>query len=667
MQSIVAKLSNRVDYIEKNSSSSGTGSSSGTSNIDESKVQSIVDKTLNSKITDEINDSNMLVTSKAVKEYCSSQNTIKDDLISTPIITGTSTSDLLTFNSSTHLLSFIPMKSFNITNMSVKRNGKLDDEINDWNIDETTISSIKTNIQTNNEPYELTSGSLIISFTLCSEQSSKENVQMNFGLIETYIPTTLDITFNGTLIEPNDTSHDINEVIGTLSNVKGDENSIPTINYVGNYVKEYVNENTGPHTHTSSSISDRISEYSPKAQLYEVKLQSDTVLSCYFESQTKIRVRMTSESTSDTYSFTFVYEGQEYEIDGGEIIINDHITCCLKTQWCGVVIDDIRKSIEFEMKDFMFNDVKLNDEKISIIYLPDVKIDKVMTQQAVKEYIKTNSISTYSNENKITYEITPDNISFEFEKQEDGSYKLVSNVQINRFNLKYKGKTYERDEFSGVYFFEDLIISYRNYIDIILPLSYNDEITLEFTNVKYIAPPYSPYSDAEYPDTTVHITVEKAMSDMNSDRLMTANAVQGYVQENIDNSHFLEQNIESHTYNFILCKLKKGQIYQGLLDFDYNAYEIYIAIIDVTRTATGYIKPIGSASPSSWTSLLIQAITFNNQNYVSLCITNSGTTLKMYLSTFCCSDKKIIKVLIDDEATQYQLPNGSSTLLQISS
>ena len=65
MKSLVDKLVSRIDYIEQN----GVGSSS----IDESKVQELIDSTLSQKTIEEINDtnsnSNMLVTAKAVKEY----------------------------------------------------------------------------------------------------------------------------------------------------------------------------------------------------------------------------------------------------------------------------------------------------------------------------------------------------------------------------------------------------------------------------------------------------------------------------------------------------------------------------------------------------------------------------------------------------------------------
>ena len=350
-------------------------------------------------------------------------------------------------------------------------------------------------------------------------------------------------------------------------------------------------QNTDPkeHEHTSSQISDRISEYSPKAQLYEVKLQSNTVLSCYFESQTKIVFRIDNPDDDNTKSFTLVYEGQEYEIDQNTTV-NDHIKCDFWTNFVEIIIEDIKKSIDLEIKDFVLKEGQLNDEKISIIYLPNVKIDKVITQQAVKEYIQTNSISIYSNENKISYNVTPYNIGMDVIKQEDGSYKLESCLQINSFNLKYKGKTYEIGSFPGVQLFEDLIIS-GGCIDIILPLSYNDEITLEFTKMKYIAPPYSPYLDKEYPDITVHITVEKP--DMNIDRLMTANAVKECVKStNITSSqisdrikYYTTESVEkSYTYhlpdnsifalnswdNYICVYLSYGSQFSITIEYDTN-------------------------------------------------------------------------------------------------
>ena len=68
MKSLVDKLVSRIDSIEQN----GVGSSS----IDESKVQELIESTLSQKTIEEINDtnsnSNMLVTAKAVKEYVES-------------------------------------------------------------------------------------------------------------------------------------------------------------------------------------------------------------------------------------------------------------------------------------------------------------------------------------------------------------------------------------------------------------------------------------------------------------------------------------------------------------------------------------------------------------------------------------------------------------------
>ena len=161
-----------------------------------------------------------------------------------------------------------------------------------------------------------------------------------------------------------------------------------------------------------------------------------------------------------------------------------------------------------------------------------------------------------------------------------------------------------------------------------------------------------------------NIETTNEIKDEESEKVPTVGAVMNYVSQNIGNSHYLAQSIESNTYNIILCKFEQGQIYHGLMTFDSCDYEINFAIYYNNTSPIGYIKLING---TIYEKPFIQAITYNNQNYVSLCIDYSGAQKYMYLITTNCSDKNLIQVLINDEATPYIFNFlDTSTLLEVS-
>ena len=156
--------------------------------------------------------------------------------------------------------------------------------------------------------------------------------------------------------------------------------------------------------------------------------------------------------------------------------------------------------------------------------------------------------------------------------------------------------------------------------------------------------------------------ISRTPTNMNGEQLMTAKAVKEYVQEKIGTCHYLYQGLDPNTYNIILCKFEQGQMYKGLLQLAYDDFEICFGIYSDGTGPVGYIKPLESSSQKPY----IQAITYNNQNYVSLCINYSGSSSSMDLFTFCCPDKNIIRVLLNDEATPYKYsPMDTTILLEI--
>ena len=169
------------------------------------------------------------------------------------------------------------------------------------------------------------------------------------------------------------------------------------------------------------------------------------------------------------------------------------------------------------------------------------------------------------------------------------------------------------------------------------------------------------------PDETItfEYNANKEQTDMTSERLMTANAVQGYVLQNIGNSQYFTQTVHTATYNIILCKYMEGQMYHGLFYFMSSEYEICFALMDNIEHM-GYLKLIGGSGTDE--PPIIQTITWNNQNYVSICITHAGAQSYFKLFTLCCLDKNVTRMLTNDEAQIYMYnPNlNKSTLFEVS-
>ena len=140
----------------------------------------------------------------------------------------------------------------------------------------------------------------------------------------------------------------------------------------------------------------------------------------------------------------------------------------------------------------------------------------------------SDRISEYVTESKYTCDITPNEGIFTFmdEPITTGEYDGRCYVEFNHtitLTLNYKEKTFElaKDTDVNLYYIDDIILRKENEESYIYtPKNYNEKVIIKLTNIKD--------GETKYSDTTIIFNPKNPLTDMNSDQVMTANAVNQY-------------------------------------------------------------------------------------------------------------------------------------------
>ena len=154
-----------------------------------------------------------------------------------------------------------------------------------------------------------------------------------------------------------------------------------------------------------------------------------------------------------------------------------------------------------------------------------------------KEHEHTSSqisdrISEYVTESKYTCDITPNEGIFAFYDQPitTGEYDGRCYIEFNHtitLTLNYKEQTFEltSDTVSNTsHHIEDIILNkgiddfFKSHI--FTPKNYDEKVIIKLTNIKD--------GETKYSDTTITFNPKNPLTDMNSDYVMTANAVNQY-------------------------------------------------------------------------------------------------------------------------------------------
>ena len=332
--------------------------------------------------------------------------------------------------------------------------------------------------------------------------------------------------------DPKDHEHEIDDIKG-----------LDTTKFA---TKEELNS----HEHKSSDISDRISEYLkwPTSSSLEWKLPEESLFSPYSGAFGKgIALSFTS-----TFSFTIVYDSQEYQINQSTSsgLISKELNLSTWSTYIAIfpVSEEITQSINMVIKDIIIDESSPKTENITIEYIPgDPKTtmneDQVMTANAVRGYVeecnfsqKVHSHNIYDI-NDVIYEFTTDNLYFHveppfklegneitFDSQyltgQDINLTIYIHVNQNSYmisigngsisnNSNFNYEQYVKFEFRDNSWFISLPET-ANRVKLTMNCNSLSIFTQEFSEVKLV--------------------ISRGPTDMSSDKLMTTNAVREYVE-----------------------------------------------------------------------------------------------------------------------------------------
>ena len=249
MKSIVDKLVSRIDAIEQ--------SSGNTTNIETT-----------TEITDVEGTSEKIPTEGAVVKYVKAnqsgsstsgeipKHTHKSsdisDRISDVYTYQISNEDIVKFNSEKQRFEFVPLKSIEFT-YQIDKDGELFYKIpGPLSYTEESVKQQITNIKSNGGyQVKLDSSGVNLNYSIDSNENFVIGVSQNGD----WSNSTITITFNGSLVDINDTTQEIKDLVLTISDIT-DKNKIPTVNYVVDEIH-----------HTYNSLSKYFSNISPNASV----------------------------------------------------------------------------------------------------------------------------------------------------------------------------------------------------------------------------------------------------------------------------------------------------------------------------------------------------------------------------------------------------------------
>ena len=178
----------------------------------------------------------------------------------------------------------------------------------------------------------------------------------------------------------------------------------------------------------------------------------------------------------------------------------------------------------------------------------------------------SDRITDYVTQSSTTIDITPDESIFEFSDEPviTGPYEgrcTITCANTITFILQYKDNTFELKSDTASNQdnrFEDIII-YKRTLDttrIYLPVSFDDTLTLKFTNIKDSETPHS--------DTTILVHPPKPLTNMSDDKVMTANAINQYTAQFQKTGELVNRTYPVHSIFFTTEDLNMDQVAQKL-------------------------------------------------------------------------------------------------------
>ena len=326
-------------------------------------------------------------------------------------------------------------------------------------------------------------------------------------------------------------------------------------------------------THTSSQISDRISEYNVTNVVnYEFKGMDRTLFIVQgqptsTESYIGIYIINLWPFVFSTFSLTLVYNDQEYQITNESNIekqdLEDKVWFEATDGNFYMHFEDPKKSINFTIKDFLIDNEERSTQNISVIYYPpiaetDMNVDHLITAKSVKQYCDkfvtknefnsqthttlqiSDRISEYNNTDVYSscqYHL-PESSIFQFVDDTNYDYIHCTTTDKTPFSITVGIKSQFVDEELYTYTNEDIPLNVTNgYVKLKLTEeSLNYDIQIRITSVNDIEGEFKvkniSINGETKPDETISFeyTANKYKTNMYSQSVMTANAIRGYVE-----------------------------------------------------------------------------------------------------------------------------------------
>ena len=228
----------------------------------------------------------------------------------------------------------------------------------------------------------------------------------------------------------------------------------------------------------------------------------------------------------ETDNIYAVYENQTYQYQTGTWLVGCwHIQSGLHD--LELISDTVDKSIELHINSDTYNIHMFQATPT------DMTSSQVMTANAVREYLEKNDhthttaeisdvITEYLSENKIVVDISPDEGVFSFNETLNSYWPYDNRPYItgpSSFTIEYNDQTLDANSETIDIDINDITIHQGK---VIVPKEISEPITLKFTNVIK--------EETSYSDTTIVVSTKQA-TDMNSSKVMTANAINQFTSQ----------------------------------------------------------------------------------------------------------------------------------------
>ena len=223
-----------------------------------------------------------------------------------------------------------------------------------------------------------------------------DEVELNFNTVTSQLTT--DISTKA------DTSHKhtIDNITNLQTTLDGKANISHThnIDNITNLQTTLNNKANSTHTHNTTDISDRMNEHhNVIGKRYDFEGIDTSIFTRYeeYEDNYGYSFMLNNEETLYPFSFKFTCEDKQHEanntLDIDEEVISENppiMWSCANVGFMILFVDP-QKDIDITITEFYINNVKKDDQHITLRYYPeepetDMNVDKVITAKAVQQY-----------------------------------------------------------------------------------------------------------------------------------------------------------------------------------------------------------------------------------------------------------------------------------------